>query len=110
MTWPQRLITSWLAGGQPFDDAELEPVMVFDGERQGPHVPDLAAAEVLAADRDAGQLDQRLRRAGRPGQGLDVLRQQQPARAHPAGVGRAAGNDETVKTGAGNAGRWSMMG
>jgi hypothetical protein len=80
---------------QPFDKAELEPVMVFDGERQGPHVPGRTAPEVLAADRDAGQLDQRLRRAGRPGQGLDVLsEQQQPARAHPPGAGRAAGNDK----------------
>ncbi len=67
----------WLAGGQPFDDAELEPVMVFDGERQGLHVPDRAAPEVLAADRDAGQLDQRLRGAGRPRRGRDVVSEQQ---------------------------------
>jgi hypothetical protein len=95
MAWPQRLITSRLAGSQPFDKAELVPVMVFDGERQGPHVPDRTAPEVLAADRDAGQLDQRLRRAGRPGQGLDVLsEQQQLARAH---LLASAGLQETAK-------------
>jgi len=33
----------WLTGGQPFNDAEREPVMVFDGERQGLHVPDRTA-------------------------------------------------------------------
>src|SRR5438046_2343697 len=57
----------WLAGGQPLDDAEGEPVVLLDGERQGLHMSDWSAAEVLAAGRDAGQLDQRLGRADGPG-------------------------------------------
>src|SRR5712691_5310567 len=51
-----------LSGGQPLDDAQLEPVMAFDGEPQGLNVPDRPTAEMLSLSRDADHLDQGLRR------------------------------------------------
>src|ERR1022692_687782 len=54
-----------LAGGQSFDDAQLEPVVVFDGESQRRYVPDRPATEMLAAGRDAAHLHQGLCDAGR---------------------------------------------
>src|SRR5712691_10785531 len=57
----QRIVVLWLAGCQPLDDAQLEPVVVIDSEPQLLHVPDRAAPEVLSLSRDAYHLDQRLR-------------------------------------------------
>jgi hypothetical protein len=80
------------AFGRPaLDDAQLEPVMAFDGEPQGLNVPDRPTAEMLSLSRDADYLDQGLRRADGPWRGLDVIGQrQQPARAeHPGHLGHS---------------------
>src|SRR6266511_1935122 len=78
-----------LAGRQPLDDPQLEPVVALELESLGAYLLDRAASKVLAAKRDGDQLQQPLDRTDRPGRAGDVVgQQQQPAGAqHPPHLG-----------------------
>lgn len=71
------MLRGWFAGGEPFDDAEFEALVAFDGEPVFPYVVEWATPEVLPSDRNGDQLQQTLRHAPQPGRADDVISQYQ---------------------------------
>src|SRR6266542_4214625 len=68
-----------LAGGEPFDDAELGALVPFDLESLGLDVEQGAAAQVLLPERQGDPLQQPLDRSHPPWRAGNVVQQQQPA-------------------------------
>jgi hypothetical protein len=64
---------SWLSRREAFDDAQFEPVVLVDGESEGPDVPDGSTPVMFTADRNCHQVEDALSGARRPSGGHDVV-------------------------------------
>jgi hypothetical protein len=69
----------FLAGGESFDDAEFEALVLFDVEVGGVDVVDGAAAEVFFAERDGDAFNEPLECSYGPVGGRDVVAEQEQA-------------------------------